>query len=55
MLLRAALLVAVGLVVSVTPVAAQLLTVDHPGQYTREDIARGNLLYNTQCFCIATH
>jgi putative heme-binding domain-containing protein len=50
MLLRAALLVSVGLTVSVAPAGAQLLTVDHPGQYTQEDIARGSLLYNAQCF-----
>jgi putative heme-binding domain-containing protein len=24
--------------------------VDHPGQYTQEDIARGGLFYNAQCF-----
>ncbi len=35
---------------SVAPAGAQLLTVDHPGQYTQEDIARGSLLYNAQCF-----
>ena len=50
MLLRAALLASVGLIVSVAPAGAQLLTVDHPGQYTQEDIARGSLLYNAQCF-----
>jgi putative heme-binding domain-containing protein len=50
MLLRALLLVSIALAVSVAPVGAQLLTVDHPGQYTQEDIARGSLLYNAQCF-----
>ena len=50
MLLRAFLLASVGLAVLVAPAGAQLLTVDHPGQYTQEDIARGNLLYNAQCF-----
>jgi len=29
--------------------SAQLLTLDHPGQYNQEDIARGGLLYNAQC------
>jgi len=28
---------------------AQLLTLDHPGQYSQEDITRGNLLYTAQC------
>jgi putative heme-binding domain-containing protein len=32
-----------------TPASAQLLTADHPGQYTQEDIARGGLLYTAQC------
>jgi putative heme-binding domain-containing protein len=50
MLLRAVLLASFGLAVLVAPAAAQLLTVDHPGQYTQEDIARGSLLYNAQCF-----
>jgi putative heme-binding domain-containing protein len=40
----------VGLIVFVAPGQAQLLTADHPGQYTREDIVRGGLLYNAQCF-----
>ena len=44
------MLASVGLTVSVAPASAQLLTVDHPGQYTQEDIARGSLLYNAQCF-----
>src|SRR5574341_419430 len=50
MLLRRFLPTLVGLTVCVAPVSAQLLTVDHPGQYTQEDIARGGLLYNAQCF-----
>lgn len=28
---------------------AQVLTQDHPGQYAQEDIARGAVLYGTQC------
>ena len=50
MLLRRFLPTLVGLTVSVAGASAQLLTVDHPGQYTQEDIARGGLLYNAQCF-----
>ncbi len=49
MLLRP-LLASVGLLILTAPASAQLLTVDHPGQYTQEDIARGNLLYDAQCF-----
>ena len=30
-------------------VEAQILTLDHPGAYSQEDIARGNLLYTAQC------
>jgi putative heme-binding domain-containing protein len=44
------MIAAVGLLIFTAPVSAQLLTVDHPGQYTQEDIARGSLLYNAQCF-----
>jgi putative heme-binding domain-containing protein len=40
----------VGLVVLTAPASAQILIVDHPGQYTQEDISRGSLLYNAQCF-----
>ncbi len=47
---RALLLASVGLAVLVAPAGAQLLTVDHPGQYTQEDIARGGLFYNANCF-----
>src|SRR5262245_25116711 len=47
---RALLLASVGLALVAAPAGAQLLTVDHPGQYTQEDIGRGNLLYNAQCF-----
>jgi putative heme-binding domain-containing protein len=50
MRLRACPLALVGLLVSIVPAHAQLLTVDHPGQYTQEDIARGGLFYNAQCF-----
>src|SRR5262245_35410318 len=50
MLLRALLFAAIGVTVLVAPARAQLLTVDHPGQYTQEDIARGSLFYNAQCF-----
>jgi putative heme-binding domain-containing protein len=50
MRLRACLLALVGLLGSLVPAHAQLLTVDHPGQYTQEDIARGGLFYNAQCF-----
>jgi putative heme-binding domain-containing protein len=50
MRLRALLLAFVGLTVLIAPAGAQILTVDHPGQYTQEDIARGGLLYNAQCF-----
>jgi putative heme-binding domain-containing protein len=50
MLLRAFLLAFAGLTVFIAPAGAQLLTVDHPGQYTQEDIARGSLFYNAQCF-----
>jgi putative heme-binding domain-containing protein len=33
-----------------TPAGAQqLLNQDHPGQYTQQDIAAGNRLYNAQC------
>jgi putative heme-binding domain-containing protein len=31
------------------PSGAQLLAQDHPGQYAQEDIARGAVLYGTQC------
>jgi putative heme-binding domain-containing protein len=50
MLLRALLLASAGLAALAAPARAQLLTVDHPGQYTQEDIARGSLFYNAQCF-----
>jgi len=46
---RAVLLGLVALVLPVAPADAQLLTLDHPGQYTQEDIARGGLLYVAQC------
>jgi putative heme-binding domain-containing protein len=50
MLLRAFLLASAGLALLVVPSSAQLLTVDHPGQYTQEDIAKGGLFYDAQCF-----
>jgi putative heme-binding domain-containing protein len=31
------------------PASAQLLNQDHPGQYSREDIAAGNRVYGVQC------
>ena len=49
MRLRACLLASVGLTILAAPASAQLLTVDHPGQYTQEDIARGGLFYNANC------
>ena len=50
MLLRALLFAVAGVTALVAPVNSQILTVDHPGQYTQEDIARGGLFYNAQCF-----
>ena len=47
---RALLLASVGLTLLAAPAGAQLLTIDHPGQYTQEDIARGSLFYNANCF-----
>jgi putative heme-binding domain-containing protein len=47
--IRSWLLVVVVVLVQATPSGAQLLTQDHPGQYAQEDIARGALLYSTQC------
>jgi putative heme-binding domain-containing protein len=49
MWLRACLIASVGLALLLPPADAQLLTLDHPGQYTQEDIARGSLLYSAQC------
>ena len=46
---RACLLASAGLIILVAPADAQLLTVDHPGQYTQEDIGRGSLFYNANC------
>jgi putative heme-binding domain-containing protein len=48
-MLRRLLPTLVGLTVCVASANAQLLTVDHPGQYTQDDIARGGLLYTAQC------
>ena len=35
------------------PASAQLLTVDHPGQYTQEDIGRGGLVLQRQLFSVS--
>jgi putative heme-binding domain-containing protein len=40
------IVVALGLA---APARAQLLTQDHPGQYTQQDITTGNRVYVTQC------
>jgi len=50
MFLRALLFAVAGVTALVAPANSQILTVDHPGQYTQEDIARGGLFYNAQCF-----
>ena len=40
------------MLVPAAPAAAQLLSSDHPGQYTQEEITAGNRVYTTQCnFC----
>jgi putative heme-binding domain-containing protein len=39
----------VALALSAAPADAQFLSLDHPGQYAQEDIARGGLLYVAQC------
>jgi putative heme-binding domain-containing protein len=44
-----ALLIVVGVSLLAAPAEAQLLSLDHPGQYNQEDIARGSLLYTAQC------
>jgi putative heme-binding domain-containing protein len=49
MWLRACFFASVGLAFVIAPAQAQLLTLDHPGQYNQEDIARGSLLYAAQC------
>jgi putative heme-binding domain-containing protein len=46
---RSWLLALVAVLLLATPSGAQLLGQDHPGQYAQEDIARGALLYSTQC------
>src|SRR5688572_863248 len=46
---RSSLLAFVAVFLLATPSGAQLLAQDHPGQYAREDIARGAVLYSTQC------
>lgn len=50
MLLRALALTLAGVVGHGALAHAQLLTLDHPGQYTQEDISRGSVLYTGQCF-----
>jgi putative heme-binding domain-containing protein len=50
MLPRPSLLAALtSLLLAAAPADAQLLGQDHPGQYTQEEIARGALVYSTQC------
>jgi putative heme-binding domain-containing protein len=49
MRLRGFLLASVGVAALLAPATAQILTLDHPGQYSQEDIARGSLLYAAQC------
>jgi putative heme-binding domain-containing protein len=46
---RRVLLTIAVLCVVAAPADAQLLSLDHPGQYNQEDIARGSLLYTAQC------
>jgi putative heme-binding domain-containing protein len=46
---RRVLLTIAVLCVLAAPADAQLLSLDHPGQYNQEDIARGSLLYTAQC------
>ena len=46
---RSWLLALVACLLPATPSGAQLLAQDHPGQYAQEDIARGAVLYSTQC------
>jgi putative heme-binding domain-containing protein len=46
---RRVLLTIAVLSVLAAPADAQLLSLDHPGQYNQEDIARGSLLYTAQC------
>jgi putative heme-binding domain-containing protein len=46
------LLLTVAIVACAAPARAQLITSDHPGQYTQEEIAAGNRVYTAQCnFC----
>ena len=37
------------LLVWTLPVRAQIVSQDHPGQYSQEDIARGSVVYGAQC------
>ena len=46
---RSWLLALVACLLPATPSGAQLLAQDHPGQYAQEDIARGAVLYSSQC------
>ena len=46
------LLLTVAILACAAPAPAQLITSDHPGQYTQEEIAAGNRVYTAQCnFC----
>jgi putative heme-binding domain-containing protein len=45
----AARVIAVIVALAAPTAAAQLLTQDHPGQYTQEDIATGSRVYGPQC------
>jgi putative heme-binding domain-containing protein len=49
MWLRAGLLAFACVAALPAPADAQIVTLDHPGQYAQEDIARGSLLYAAQC------
>ena len=46
---RSWLLIFVAVFLLAVPAGAQLIAQDHPGQYAQEDIARGAVLYGTQC------
>jgi putative heme-binding domain-containing protein len=43
------LMLIAGMLGGAAPAAAQLLTQDHPGQYSQEDIASGGRVYGAQC------
>src|SRR6478736_919098 len=46
---RLAVLVCLAIAPAARGGAQQLLNQDHPGQYSREDIATGNRVYTAQC------